>query len=75
MSEQTNKTSADGTHSEKIAIYPGSFDPITFGHLDILRRASLLFDRVIVAVARNSQKKPLFDEQERMKMIKEAIYQ
>ncbi|MBN1542424.1 pantetheine-phosphate adenylyltransferase [candidate division KSB1 bacterium] len=57
----------------KIAIYPGSFDPITFGHLDIIRRASLLFDTVIVSVARNRQKKPLFDEHEREEMIRRCV--
>lgn len=59
--------------TKKIAIYPGSFDPITFGHIDIIRRASLLFDQVIVAVARNLSKTPLFTEAERMEMIAEAI--
>lgn len=57
----------------KIAIYPGSFDPITFGHLDIIRRAIMLFDQVIVAVARNREKRPLFSEQERMEMIKNCV--
>jgi pantetheine-phosphate adenylyltransferase len=59
------------THSR--AIYPGSFDPITFGHIDIIRRASQLFDSLIVAVARNETKNPLFTAEERMKMIGEAI--
>ena len=44
----------------RIAVYPGSFDPITYGHLDIIERAADLFDRVIVAVSVNSGKKPLF---------------
>ena len=42
----------------KIAIYPGSFDPVTLGHLDIIRRASIMFDRLIVAVMHNQNKKP-----------------
>ena len=55
-----------------IAIYPGSFDPITLGHLDILQRAESLFDKVIMAVAMNSEKKPMFSNKTRMKMIKEV---
>ncbi len=58
---------------KKIAIYPGSFDPITYGHIDIIKRASLLFDEVVVAVARNLSKTPLFSEEERVAMIREAI--
>ncbi|MBN1560059.1 pantetheine-phosphate adenylyltransferase [candidate division KSB1 bacterium] len=57
----------------KIAIYPGTFDPITNGHIDIIRRAALIFDKVIVAVATNPQKKPLFSVAERMDMIKQVI--
>jgi pantetheine-phosphate adenylyltransferase len=57
----------------KIAIYPGSFDPITNGHLDILERAMKLFDKVIITIARNSVKNPLFSEKERLAMIKEAV--
>ncbi|MAJ44313.1 MAG: pantetheine-phosphate adenylyltransferase [Candidatus Marinimicrobia bacterium] len=54
------------------AIYPGSFDPITLGHLDILKRASTLFDKVIIAIAINSEKKPLFSKKTRLKMIKDV---
>ena len=57
----------------KIAIYPGSFDPITNGHLDILNRACSLFDKVIVLVARNSNKASNFSIEERVEMIKEAV--
>ena len=53
----------------KIAVYPGSFDPCTNGHLDIIARASKLFDKVIVAVLENSNKSPLFSAQERVSMI------
>lgn len=56
----------------RAAIYPGSFDPITNGHLDILRRATRLFDRVYVAVLKNSEKQALFSAEERLEMIKEA---
>ena len=52
-----------------IAIYPGSFDPITLGHLDIITRGSRLFERVIVAVLRNPSKKPLFTVQQRVQQI------
>lgn len=52
-----------------IAVYPGTFDPITNGHLDIIERASELFDKVIVTVALNSHKSPLFSEEERKDMI------
>ena len=57
----------------KTAVYPGSFDPITYGHLDIIRRASSMFDKVIVAVMCNSAKTPLFTLDERVKMIKESV--
>lgn len=56
----------------KIGIYPGSFDPITFGHIDIIERASKIVDEVVVAVLRNSNKNPLFVAEERMDMIKES---
>ena len=57
----------------KIAIYPGSFDPITNGHLEILKRALNIFDKVIMLVAVNDQKKSRFTVEERVAMIKEAI--
>ena len=56
----------------KIAIYPGSFDPITNGHLDILERALKLFDKVVITIARNSAKNPLFTEKERIALIHKA---
>ena len=54
------------------ALYPGSFDPMTLGHLDIIKRASLMFDELIVAVLDNSQKSPLFSVDERVKILSEA---
>lgn len=59
----------------KIAIYPGTFDPITNGHLDILERAMKLFDKVIITVARNSAKNPMFTEKERLEMIRKSVRQ
>ncbi|MDK2882182.1 MAG: pantetheine-phosphate adenylyltransferase [Bacillota bacterium] len=53
-----------------IAIYPGSFDPVTNGHLDIISRAARIFDRVIVAVGRQASKKPLFTTEERVEMLR-----
>ncbi len=58
---------------KKIAVYPGSFDPVTNGHLDIIKRALKIFDKVIIAVAHNSDKKPLFDVFERVQMLKKAL--
>jgi pantetheine-phosphate adenylyltransferase len=55
------------------AIYPGSFDPVTNGHLDVIERARKLFDEVIVAVAINDQKQPLFTAAERLAMLADAI--
>jgi len=56
----------------KIAIYPGSFDPITSGHLNIIRRAANIFDRLIVCVMVNATKKPLFSQEERVQMIRDV---
>jgi pantetheine-phosphate adenylyltransferase len=56
----------------KIAIYPGSFDPVTKGHLDILKTGAEIFDKVIIAVAKNSEKKGFLPIEERVKLIKES---
>jgi pantetheine-phosphate adenylyltransferase len=56
-----------------IAIYPGSFDPITNGHLDLIERGSRLFDRLIVAVLHNEVKQPLFTVEERLEMLHEVV--
>ncbi len=58
----------------KVAIYPGSFDPITFGHMDIIDRASALFDKVIVAVAKSEAKNTLFSLEDRVRLAK-TIYE
>ena len=57
----------------KRAIYPGTFDPITYGHLDILQRGKTIFDEIIIAVARDSGKKPLFSVSERIKMVHNSV--
>ena len=55
------------------AIYPGSFDPITNGHLDLIRRGARLFDRLIVAILRNEAKQPLFSTEERTEMLRDSV--
>ena len=57
----------------KIAIYPGSFDPITKGHLDVLHTGTEIFDKVIIAVAKNSEKKSFLTVDERVNLIKESV--
>lgn len=57
---------------ERIAIYPGSFDPVTNGHIDIARRGCTLFDKVIIAILHNPGKKALFTVEERMQMLKDS---
>jgi pantetheine-phosphate adenylyltransferase len=57
----------------RTAIYPGSFDPLTNGHLDVLQRATKLFDRVIVAIAKSESKHPLFTLEERVEMVSRSI--
>lgn len=58
--------------SERIAVYPGSFDPVTYGHLDILQRGLSVFDHIIIAVLNNSSKNQLFSVEERVALLKEA---
>jgi len=59
--------------STKVAVYPGTFDPITYGHIDIITRASKIFDEVIVAVAHNKAKGALFSVEERKAMITDSV--
>jgi pantetheine-phosphate adenylyltransferase len=56
-----------------IAVYPGTFDPITYGHLDVIHRAREIFDKVIVLVASNTSKSPMFGAEERLDMVKAAV--
>src|SRR6478672_1314636 len=60
-------------YSMRTAIYPGSFDPVTNGHLDVIQRATKLFDRIVVAVAKNESKNPLFDLEERRELVAAAV--
>lgn len=64
MSQQIRK--------ERVAIYPGTFDPVTMGHMDIIRRASKQFDRLIVTVLNNLSKNPLFTVDERTELLRQA---
>jgi pantetheine-phosphate adenylyltransferase len=59
--------------SEKAALYPGTFDCLTYGHLNLIERCARVFDRVIVAVAENAAKKPLFSVEERLEMLREGV--
>lgn len=59
----------------RTAIYPGSFDPVTLGHLDIIERSAGLFDRVVIGVLTNSQKTPMFSPEERVEMLREVTRQ
>src|SRR6266700_7879173 len=60
-------------HNRVVAIYPGSFDPITTGHLDVIERGSRLFDRLIVSILHNESKAPLFNVEERIEMLTESV--
>jgi len=57
----------------RTAIYPGTFDPMTNGHLDLIKRALNLFDELVIAIAENPSKKPLFSRQERLEMVEDAV--
>jgi len=61
--------------TERVAVYPGTFDPITYGHIDIIKRGVRIFDKIIVAVANNMHKSPIFNVEERKNLIKNIISQ
>jgi pantetheine-phosphate adenylyltransferase len=60
-------------NSQRVAIYPGSFDPLTNGHVDIIERGSRIFDSIVVAILANVEKTPLFSEKERIEIIREVF--
>jgi len=60
-------------HSPRVAIYPGSFDPLTNGHVDIIERGSRIFDQIIVAILSNVEKTPLFSEKERIEILRDVF--
>ena len=60
------------TTSPRIAVYPGSFDPITLGHLNVMERAGRLFDRLIVGIGENIEKQPMFPAEERVELVRKA---
>lgn len=68
-----NSQSPNQPVSSRIAIYPGTFDPITDGHIDIIRRAAPIFEKILVTLAVNSTKQPLFSLEERLAMIRRSI--
>ncbi len=68
---RTPRAAARGT--DRVAIYPGSFDPLTNGHVDIITRGAAIFDRIIVAVLHNQEKSPFFSVEERMEMAREVF--
>jgi pantetheine-phosphate adenylyltransferase len=57
----------------RVAVYPGSFDPLTNGHVDIIERGARLFDRIVVAILRNAEKQPLFSVEERVGLLRDAF--
>lgn len=60
------------SNSPRIAVYPGSFDPVTLGHLNVMERVSRLFDRIIIGIGVNREKQPLFSGQERLELVRRA---
>lgn len=70
---QALRYTREGNSYMRVAIYPGSFDPVTNGHMDIIKRSCRLFDRLIVAVIRNPNKTPLFSVQERIRLLQKSV--
>jgi pantetheine-phosphate adenylyltransferase len=66
-------TSRKPPRSKSVAIYPGSFDPVTHGHLDLISRGARIFDHLIVAILKNPEKKPLFGLAQRMRLLRAAV--
>ncbi len=73
MSHHDQRPNEHPAENPSIAVYPGTFDPITNGHIDIIKRALRLFDRIIIVIAVNTEKKPLFSTAERIDMIKRCF--
>jgi len=71
--EKKNTPKSSTIKHPTIAVYPGTFDPITNGHIDIIKRALRMYDKIIIVIAINSTKKPLFSSEERIKMIKKCF--
>tara|TARA_Y100001933_G_C18862953_1_gene506690 strand:- start:61 stop:564 length:504 start_codon:yes stop_codon:yes gene_type:complete len=61
------------TYDGQVAVYTGSFDPITLGHIDVIKRASRIFNHIVVGVGINPDKQPLFDQEERVKLVETAV--
>ncbi len=73
MEELTGRSGGSASRAGIVGVYPGSFDPITNGHLDLILRGSRIVDRLVVAVLRNEHKKPLFSVEERVEMLQEVV--
>ena len=73
MQVTTTRTSSTPSHPSTLAIYPGTFDPLTNGHVDIIQRGSRLFDRIIVGILLNVEKSPLFTLEERVEIAREVF--
>ena len=71
--DSRNRPQSKSEPMSRTVIYPGTFDPITNGHIDIIARAARMFDRVVVAVAVNSSKVPMFDDDERIELVRECL--
>ncbi len=66
-------TTSQKPHREHVALYPGSFDPPTFGHLDVIQRGRRLFDRIVVGIGKNPEKRTLFTDAERLSMLRSLV--